>query len=220
MPATMTATKAKPISTILAGLKKSSEPVGERPVLEHLIYAVLRENASREAADRAFEALVERFFDWNEIRVSSPHEVAAELGNLPTPLAKSQRIIGLLQEVFEAYFSFDLEALPKKGAKAAARQVARYQASSDFVVAWVTLHCLDGHAVPIDGPMLAALKQLGVVDETEDNPAAVMAQLENQVPKNKAAAFVDMVSTVAHDDSRKPRKAKTEASRPARTKPR
>jgi endonuclease III len=220
MPATTTATapatKAKALTALLAGLKKVPEPAEPRPVLEHLLYAVLRENSSRAQADDAFRALVDRFFDWNEIRVSSPHEVAAALGALPQPLAKAQRVVSLLQEVFEANYSFDLDGLPKKGVKPAARQVARYQASSDFVVAWVTLYCLDGHAIPVDLPSLAALKKLGIVEESEDNPAAVMAQLENQIPKAKALAFVELLAEhAANDDASRPkRKAKAEAPRP------
>ena len=48
-----------------------SEPDEPRPVLHEFIYALCREDASREQADRAFRNLCERFFDWNEVRVSS-----------------------------------------------------------------------------------------------------------------------------------------------------
>ena len=41
------------------------------PVLEQFIYAICREDATRDAADRAFSNLQERFYDWNEVRVSS-----------------------------------------------------------------------------------------------------------------------------------------------------
>jgi hypothetical protein len=147
--------------------------------------------------------------------------VAAVFAGLPHPVAKGQRIVALLQEVFETNYSFDLDALPKKGTKPAARQVARYQASSDFVVAWVTLHCLDGHAVPIDMPALDAMKKLGLIDEEADNPAAVMAQLENQVPKSKAMAFIEHLNALAHEPAAKARRAKAEVPRAAtRPKPR
>src|SRR5262249_60628586 len=44
-----------------------SGEAGPRPVLEQFLYGVCRENATREQADRAFNNLRERFFDWNEI---------------------------------------------------------------------------------------------------------------------------------------------------------
>ena len=40
-------------------------------MLEQFIYGLCREDATREQADRAFRNLCERFFDWNEVRVSS-----------------------------------------------------------------------------------------------------------------------------------------------------
>src|SRR5438105_3385836 len=46
------------------------------PVLEQFLYAIVREGVTRDAADQAFAALRERFFDWNELRVSSTLEIA------------------------------------------------------------------------------------------------------------------------------------------------
>lgn len=199
MPATMT--KQKLLGNMLGALKKQYEAPADpdRSVLDHLVYALLREDASRRDADRAFRNLCERFFDWNEVRVSSVHEVAAALVDLPQPVAKAQRVVGLLQEVFEANFTFDLSGLPKKGMKPAARQIARYQATSDFAVSWVTLKALDGHAIPVDEPALRTLKRLGVVEQHEDNVATVQASLEHHIPKAKAALFVEVLNGLCHD---------------------
>ena len=136
MPATIN--KQRLLNTVLTSLKKQYDPPEspDRPVMEQFLYAVLRENASRAAADKAFTNLQERFFDWNEVRVSSAHEVAAALTDLPQPLAKGQRVIDLLQEIFESTFAFELDTLVKKGIKQGERHMARYQASSDFAVAW------------------------------------------------------------------------------------
>jgi endonuclease-3 len=199
MPATMT--KQKLLTHLLGTLKKQydtpAEP--ERNVLEQLIYALLRENAARKDAEKAYRNLRERFFDWNEVRVSSIHEIANALVDLPQPVAKAQRVIGLLQEVFEANYSFDLDGLPKKGVKPAARQIARYQATSDFTVSWVTLKALDGHAVPLDEPSLRTLKRLGVVEQHEDNLATVQASMEHHIPKIKATLFIDLLNGLSHD---------------------
>src|ERR1019366_7892879 len=93
---------------------------GDRPVLEQFIYAMVRENATRDAGDRAFKSLQERFFDWNEVRVSSTLEIAETLdGILSHPETRAQRIVDFLQEIFETTYSFDLdpllEVLQKKG---------------------------------------------------------------------------------------------------------
>src|SRR5437879_986402 len=107
-PMTMATTvnKQKIVSQLFTSLAKhaKSKP-GERPVLEQFVYAILRENATRDAADQAFTSLREQFFDWNEIRVSSTLEIAETLdGILSEPESRAQRIVDLLQEIFETTY--------------------------------------------------------------------------------------------------------------------
>src|SRR5262245_59347011 len=130
MPATPN--KQRALTQLLAEIPKltderdSGNKAAGRPVLEQFLYAVCREGTTRDKADRAFRALREAFFDWNELRVSSVREVADALHNLPRAEARAQRIIGFLQEVFETTFSFDLEGLHKKGLKEAGKKLDRY----------------------------------------------------------------------------------------------
>src|SRR5688572_4739496 len=153
MDMAITINKQKVVSQLFTALAKHGKgPTPERPVLEQFIYAILREGATRDHADQAFANLQNRFFDWNEVRVSSVDEIAEILnGMVPEPAQRAQRIIDFLQEVFETTFSFDLEPLQKKGLKPAAKQLARYQAANDYAVAWVTQKSLGGHALPLDG---------------------------------------------------------------------
>lgn len=199
MPATTD--KQRLLTSLFTALRKAYDAPAaeERRVLEQLLYALLRENAPAGAADRAYRNLTERFFDWNEVRVSSVHEVEAALEDVPQARAKAQRLIDLLQEVFESTYSFDLELINKKGLKQAARQMARYQSSSEFAAAWVVQRSLAGHAVPVDAPALRTLKRLGMVDESVADLAAVQASMEHHIPKNKAVQFVDLLNALAHD---------------------
>ncbi len=201
MPTTIN--KQKIVNTLLSSLGKNSKPkIGERPVLEQFIYAILRENATREAADRGFENLRERFYDWNEVRVSSTMEIMEALDNvLLHAEARAQRIIDFLQEIFETTYSFDLEplleVLQKKGMKQAAKQLARYQAANDYAVAWVMQQSLGGHTIPLDASGLRVLKRMGLVDETQADLESVRSTIEDQVPKTKGTLFVDVVSALA-----------------------
>jgi endonuclease-3 len=170
-----------------------------RPVLEQFLYAICREGVSRERAERAYRALRERFFDWNEIRVSSSREVSEALAGLPDPEGRAQRVIDLLQEVFETDFSFDLEGLHKKGLKQAAKQMARYKAANDYAVAWVVQQSLGGHAIPLDAPSLRVLRRLGLVEGEHADLEALRASLEHQVPKSRGPLFNDLVSALAED---------------------
>jgi endonuclease III len=199
MPATTN--KQKVLNQILTTLKKRYEPAETppRPVLEQFLYAVCREGAPRALADRAYENLRERFFDWNELRVSSAREVEDALEGLPEAEVRANRLISILQEVFETTFSFELEGLHKKGLKQAAKQLSRYQASSDYAVAWVVQQALGGHAIPLDEPALRALRRLGLVDEVSGDLEALRAGLEHLVPKARAIQFSEILSALAFD---------------------
>src|SRR5262249_14743622 len=108
MPTMPAATNKQRLLTLLFNaLKKRyqpSEPAG-RPVLEQLLYSVCREGTTRERADRVFLRLRDRFYDWNEIRVSSPREIANAIADLSSAEVRAQRLLSLLQEVFETTFS-------------------------------------------------------------------------------------------------------------------
>src|SRR5581483_8120209 len=119
--------------------------------------------------------------------------------NLPNAEARAQRLISLLQEVFETTYSFDLEALHKKGLKQAAKQLSRYQAANDYVVAWVVQHSLGGHAIPIDAPALRALRRLGLIDGDDTDPEARRASLEHLIPRVRGALFGELVSALAEE---------------------
>jgi endonuclease III len=199
MPATIN--RQRLLTTLFTALKKQfGEPADppDRPVLEQMVYAVLREGATSKDADKAFERVGKTFFDWNEVRVSSPHEIEEVLAGLPDAGTKAQRVVGLLQEVFESGFSYDLEGLNKKGLKQAAKQIGRYQAANDFTVAFVTQRSLGGHAIPLDPPTLRTVVRLGLTDD-ETTTDAVRSSLEHQVPKAKGPQFTEYVSMLAQE---------------------
>jgi endonuclease-3 len=195
-----TTPKQKLVNQLFTTLGKAARAGGalpDRPVLEQFIYAVCREDATREAADRAFRGLQEGFYDWNEVRVSSEEEIAEALDGLPGAEARGRRIRDFLQEVFETTFSFDLEPLQKKGLKQAAKQLARFAAANDYAVAWVVQQSLGGHAMPLDARSVRVLKRMGLLEEQEANAETLRVSLEHQVPKAKGLQFVDLVSDLA-----------------------
>lgn len=200
---TQTTSKQKIVTQLFATMAKhvKNKPIESRPVLEQLIYAILRENATRESADQAFEALRGRFFDWNEVRVTSTLEIIETFnGALSDAEARAQRIVDLLQEIFETTYSFDLEplleVLQKKGMKQAAKQLMRFQAANDYAAAWVMQQSLGGHVIPLDSTALRVLKRMGMIEELADLEA-IRASIENQIPKAKGSQFVDLISVLA-----------------------
>jgi endonuclease III len=193
--------KQRLLTQLFTVLKKRYQPADPEPrsVLEQFLYAVCREGTTRATADRAFHALQQRFFDWNEIRVSAGREVEEALADLPHREVRAQRLLSILQEVFETTFSFDLESLQKKGLKQAAKQLSRYQGANDFAVAWVTQHTLDGHAIPLDEPTLRVLKRLGLIESEQEDPESIRASLEHLIPKAKGPLFCELISALADE---------------------
>src|SRR5262245_45294110 len=90
-----TTNKQRVVNQILTTLKKRYDPAEHepRPVLEQFLYAICREGTTRRQADRAFRNLQDTFFDWNEVRVSSPHEVEEVLSGLPDAENRANRLI-------------------------------------------------------------------------------------------------------------------------------
>jgi endonuclease-3 len=197
-----TTNKHQQLTQALALLKKKfaipAEPA-PRPVLEEVLYAILREGATTAQADAGFARLKEAFFDWNEVRVSTVPEVTEALADLPDAGPKAQRVISFLQEVFEERYSFDLSDIVKKGLKQAAKQLARYKGgATDFVVAWATQRALGGHALPLDAPTLKVLHRLGVIDDEQpEDLEAVRGSLEHIIPKAKGHEFVELFAEYA-----------------------
>ena len=66
--------RAKLIGKLHTALKKhytvpSAQPT--RPLLEHLLYACLLEDAPFDLADEGLAKCEQDFFDWNEVRVTT-----------------------------------------------------------------------------------------------------------------------------------------------------
>ena len=170
-------------------------------MLEQFVYAILRKNATRDAADLAFKNMKDCFYDWNEVRVSSTLEIVETLdGAVSDAESAAQRIIDFLQEIFETTYSFDLEplleVLQKKGLKQASKQLLRFQAANDYAAAWVMQNSLGGHSIPLDSSALRVLKRMGVIEDQNDLEA-IHTSIEHQVPKAKGTLFVDLMSVLA-----------------------
>jgi endonuclease-3 len=176
-------------------LKKHYDPLSppaDRTVLEHLLYACCLENASPEAADEAFARLQQAFFDWNEIRVTTVTELAETMSSLPDAPAAATRLKRALQHIFEAHYSYDIEALKKQNIGKAAKELAAIRGVTNFGVAYVTQHGLGGHSIPVSHGIIGVLKVIGVISEAEAKKGRVPG-LERAIPKSKGIEFASLL---------------------------
>ena len=181
-------------------LKKHYKPVvhAERPILEQLLFAACAENAHYDRAEQAYQALVDRFFDWNEVRVSTTRELAEVMSMLPEPEAVATNVRKLLYGVFESTYSFEIEALKKQNLGQAIQRLKKFGGASEFMVAFATQNALGGHAVPVDRGALESLKVIGVINDDEMAEQTVPG-MERAIPKNKGVEFGSLLHQLGAD---------------------
>ena len=71
--------RAALINKLYKVLKAHYKPVsqnGDRPLLQHMLFACCLENAHYDKAEKVYQHVSTSFFDWNEVRVSTVKELA------------------------------------------------------------------------------------------------------------------------------------------------
>jgi endonuclease III len=182
-------------------LKKYYQPVAPdsgRSVLEHLLFGCLLENAPYAAAEEALAALEHTFFDWNEIRVSSVRELAEVIARLPEPSTAAHHVKRSLQSIFEATYSFDLEALRKLNLGPAVERLEKIEGTTPFAVAYVVQAALEGHSIPIDSGALSVLLLVDLISR-QDAAAGVVPGLERAIAKNAGVEFGSLLHQFGAD---------------------
>ncbi len=97
-----------------------------------------------------------------------------------------------MQHVFEACYSYDLEALKKQNIGKAAKELASIRGVTRFGVAYVTQHGLEGHAIPVAEGIVGVLKVIGIVSDAEAKKQRVPG-LERAIPKAKGIEFASLL---------------------------
>lgn len=187
------------INKLYKVLKQRYKPTshnGDRPLLEQMLFACCLENAPHDEAQKTYEHLRTSFFDWNEVRVSTVKELAEAMKDLPDPDAAASNLKSVLQNVFEATYSFDMESVKKQNLGVAIKRLEKMEGASPFVVAYVTQHALGGHSIPLDRGALDVLFIIGLATEAERTSSSV-AGLERAIPKNKGLEFASLLHQLA-----------------------
>ena len=184
------------LQTLLKKAYKPIVPVENRPLMEHLLYACLLENAPYELADEALARLEQDYFDWNEVRVTTITELTEVLARLPDAAGAAVRLKKNLHGIFESMYTFDLEELRKLNLGKAVQKFERLPAMTPFVLAYITQHGLGGHAIPLDSAALRLFWLCDVINEKELKSGKVTG-LERAIPKNKGIDFSSLLHQAA-----------------------
>jgi len=188
--------RAAQITKVLKVAKKHFKPAeipADRTLLEHLIFACCAENSLLDLANEVYGNLSANYYDWNEVRVTSIRELVEVMKPLNDPKEAATRLKRVLQSVFETHYSFDLELMKKQNIGATAKQIQKYNGTTNYTVAFVTQNALGGHSIPINRGLLESMRVVGVITDSEAAKGTVPS-LERVVPKSKGAE----VGTILH----------------------
>ncbi|TWU39229.1 hypothetical protein [Novipirellula artificiosorum] len=191
--------RATLINKLFAALKKHYSPSPTqptRPLLEHLLYASLLQDAPAELADEGMAKCEQDFFDWNEVRVTTISELAQVLSRLPDAVKAATRIKSNLQSVFEEFYTFDIDHLKKENLGKAVAKFEKMPGVTPFVLSYTVQHGLGGHSIPVDYSAMVILMVTEIASQTEA-AAGKVPGLERAIPKSKGIEFSDLLHQAA-----------------------
>ena len=183
--------RAKLITKLHTELKKKyslppSQP--SRPLLEHLLYACLLQDAPFDLADEGLAKCEQEFFDWNEVRVTTVTELTQVLSGMPNPNKTAKRLKEILQAVFEEFYAFDLDHLKKENLGKAVAKFEAMPPMTPFVLSYTIQNGLGGHSIPVDYAAMVIMLASGIASQSEAATGKIPG-LERAIPKSQALEF-------------------------------
>lgn len=181
---TLYAKRIKKLFTRLKSLYGKPDLPEPTDPIQQLIIGLLAADVPESKAVRAARLLQETMVDVNDLRVSTPAEVAAVIGQqIPNSTARAAAIRDALNAVFRRENAVSLAHLPKAGRREAKQYLEQLDGVDSFAVASVLLWSLGGHAIPVDRRMYEVLRKEDLVE-----PSASIAEVQAFLERNVAAA--------------------------------
>ncbi len=155
-----------------------------------LVHSWLLWESSSEQAATAMSKLVEQRVDFNELRVSLPHEVAGIIGKrYPRVEERLHGIRRTLHDLFLRRHELSFEYLAEKGKRDVKAEVESLDGITPFVSARLLRISFDVHAMPADDQLSALLHENDVIDEPVE-PEDLAGWLGTAVKADEAVAAI------------------------------
>lgn len=161
--------------------------------LKQLMFAVLSEDTSPSKAKAAVSRLVSGTIDYNDLRVSTPTELARMISaDIPDALSRATSLTTVLGAIYERENSVTLDALKTGSRRDARAYLGNLAGMTPYALASAMLWIFGDHVIPIDEQMLETLKKEEVIDpETQLEEA--QAFLKRHVGAGEARIFTALV---------------------------
>ena len=208
---------APPVIAVTPGNDDEASSVAEaarHDAIATLVMSFLLWESSVDKAQAAYDRILESVVDFNDLRVSMPHETVEMIGpRYPLALNRTQRLRASLRNIYLREHAVSLD----KPAAAGKRDLKKYVESLEGMVPYVAnrvlLLCFDTHGVPVDEQLRTALIEAEVADASVEVPE-LASWLASQIRAGDAvAAHAALQSWMDH-------KAATPSGRGPRKSPR
>jgi len=179
---------------------------GEAPKLmlthpvEHVLRAILSEEATASQVEQAMRRLREQFVDWNDLRVSRPRKIREALGpDFPGVGHKARVIPRLLDQVFKRHNSMVWDFMEGMGKVATRAFFESLEEVRPFLAATIARDATGAHTFPVDRDIARVLGRLGIVDPESASETRMQAFLERAVKSPRAYETHYLVKRLAED---------------------
>jgi endonuclease III len=205
----------------LGGVGKAAAQAPADPAdrITLLIQSILEEDAGCQRAAHAFAAIQKEFVDFNDLRVSSPKEIAEHLGrDYPSARLKAESLTRALDAIFDKTCTMAMSYMDKLTKRDLRRHLQEI-GLSPYSAACVVLLAFGGHAVPVCRDLVECLEMDGYVPPGSDL-GDVQGFLERIIAQKDALAaheffrhYLQKHQSVLADKRRKEAQARREAER-------
>ena len=161
--------------------------------LNHLIFAVLSENNSPTRARQALARLLANTIDYNDLRVSTPSELATLIeSDLPDAIDRTTVLVQILGAIYERENAVTLDRFKAKSKRDTRAYLQQLPGMTIYVLAGTMLWGFGEHLIPIDAQTLAVLKKEQLADPDADVGIA-QAFLRRQISAGDAKLFTALL---------------------------
>lgn len=194
------------------------------PLVGEIVFSLLLWESSLHQARAAYKRLHEQIADFNDLRVCFVGEIVPMLGDrYPLAVERSQRLKGVLQDIFRRQNRLSLDAILQAPREDAAAFVASLEGLPPFAAARVTRYRLELPAIPVDHRLFTLLVDAGVLADGEVSDALfrhASAVLEKQLKESDADEACRLFQAWSDGEGSTPRRERKALSQEGETAPR
>jgi endonuclease-3 len=151
------------------------------PPIDELVSTILSQNTNDTNRDRAFEALRERFLDWEAVRDADPQEVIEAIRPAGLANQKGPRIQEALREITAQRGQLSLDFLADLPVSEARDWLTSFKGVGPKTAAIVLLFSMNKPAFPVDTHVYRVTGRLGLRPQ-QLNPDQAHEYLETILP--------------------------------------